>query len=312
VTDHRARGAEWRQRVAAELGPITASFPRPPDVKLPWDDIIKLDLHAVRRADRCLRAADPADEYQESARNARRRIGLAVLARMREDGVDPLVAFGSVLDERSRLLSDRLAAWIDGLGPGGLAALAAEVVTWTSALAAWPPLARLGHRDADVLLEGTLDWDVPDRAVKVRAPAEVLAPHGPRPPERRLLVVATDLRDAELVAGHAALGYTVARSSVPAQVAVLVPASGSERFTVDDALLGGALTRLAAAAQAAVSARLGPEAPATPGSWCRWCARRDECEESRSWSAGHTVRFGGLRPLDPAPVSVRGVADDGA
>ena len=296
MTDHRAVGAEWRQRVATELGPITAAFPQPPGVKLPWDDIIKLDLYAVRRAERCLRAADPDDEYQESARNARRRIGLLVLARMREDGTDPVVAFGSVLDDRARLIPDRLAAWVDGLGPGGLAALAAEVVTWTASLAAWSPLARLGHRDADVLLEGTLDWDVPGRAVKVRAPAEVLAPHGVRPPDRRLLVVATDLRDAELVAAHAALGYTLARSSVPAQVAVLVPASGSARFTVDDDLLGAGLTRLLAAAQAAVSARLGPEAPATPGWWCRWCARHDDCAESLTWSAGHPVRFGGLLP----------------
>jgi hypothetical protein len=300
VTDHRAEGAEWRQRVATELGPITASFRRPPGVKIPWDDIIKLDLHAVRRADRCLRAADPADDYQESARNARRRIGLLVLARMREDGIDPVVAFHSVLDDRGRLLSDRLGAWVDGLGAGGLAALAAEVVTWVSALAAWSPLARLGHHDADVLLEGTLDWDVPDRAVKVRAPAEVLAPHGLRPPDRRLLIVATDLRDAQMVAAHSALGYALARASVPAQVAVLVPASGSARFRVDDDLLAGGLTRLLAAAQAAVSARLGPEAPATPGWWCRWCGRRDDCPESSTWSEGHEVRFGGLRPLDPA------------
>src|SRR5262249_23716526 len=161
---------------------------------------------------------------------------------------------------RSRLLSDRLVAWIDGLGPGGLAALAAEVVTWTASVAAWSPLARLGHREADVLLEGTLDWDVPGRAVKVPAPADVLAPRGVRPPGRRLLVVAAALRDAELVAGHAALGYTLSRSSVPAQVAVFVPAVGSERLGVDDDLLADALERLLATAQAAVSARMGPEA----------------------------------------------------
>jgi hypothetical protein len=135
-----------------------------------------------------------------------------------------------------------------------------------------------------------------------------------RPADRRLLVVATDLRDAPLVAGHSALGYTLARSSVPAQVAVLVPASGSERFTVDDELLADALTRVLAAAQAAVSARLGPEAPATPGWWCRWCARRDDCPESLTWSAGRTVRFGGLLPLavGATSFSVRGGADDGA
>jgi hypothetical protein len=307
VSDHRALGAEWRQRAAVEVGRVTDLFPRAPNTKIPWPDIVKLDLHTVRRADRCLRATEPDDEYQETARNARRRVGLVVLARMREDGVDPVTAFRSVLDDRTRLLQDRLVGWIDSLGPGGQAALAAEVVTWVAAIAAWPPLQQLGHRAADVLLEGTLDWDVPERAVKVRAPADVLAPHGVRPPDRRLLVVAANLADAELVAGHSALGYTLSRSSVPAQVVVLAPASGTERFAVDDDLLDGALTRLVATAHAAVAARMGPPAAATPGSWCRWCGLRDDCAESAEWAATHPVRFGGL-----LAEAVGGGADDGS
>jgi hypothetical protein len=295
VSDHRAAGGEWRQRAAAEIGQVTSLFPRQPNAKVPWDDIIKLDLHSVRRAARCLRAADPEDEYEETARNARRRVGLAVLARMREDDIDPVAAFRSVLDDRNRLLQERLVGWIDGLGPGGRGALAAEVVTWVAALAAWSPLAQLGHRDADVLLEGSLDWDVPDRAVKVRAPADVLAPRGVRPAQRRLLVVAANLAEAELVAGHVALGYTLSRASAPSQVAVLAPASGAARFTVDDDLLGTALERLTAAAASAVAARMGPEATATPGWWCQRCALHDECAESAAWRAAHPVRFGGLR-----------------
>jgi hypothetical protein len=275
-------------------------------MKIPWDDIIKLDLHVVRRADRCLRAADPDDEYQETARNARRRVGLAVLRRVREDGVDPIAALRSVLDERDRLFTGRLLAWMDTLGPGGRAALGAEVVTWVASLASWSPLARLGHREADVLLEGTLDWDVPGRAVKVRAPADVLAPHGVRPPDRRIMVVAPNLHDADLVAGHAALGYALSRASVPAQVAVLAPASGAARFGVDEELLGAALSRVVAAAASVVAARMGPEAPATAGRWCRWCRLEAECAEAQVWATQHPVRFGGL-----VPITVRGGADDG-
>jgi hypothetical protein len=305
VSDHRTRGVEWQHRAAAEIGRVTDLFPRRPGEKVSWDDVV-LDQFAVIRADRCLRAADPDDDYEETAANARRRVGLAVLARVREDGVDPVTALHEVLDDRDRLFSVKLAGWIDTLGPGGRAALAAEVVTWVASLAAWGPLARLAHRDAEVVLAASLDWDVPERAVKVRARADVLAPRGARPPARRLLVVASTLAGADVVAGHTALGYTLSRASVPAQVAVLAPATGSERFTVDDDLLDAALVRLVAAGAAAVAARLGPEAPATPGRWCRWCRHDGECPESLVWADAHPVRFGGL-----APEVVRGGGEDG-
>jgi hypothetical protein len=140
----------------------------------------------------------------------------------------------------------------------------------------------------------------------VRARADVLAPRGARPAGRRLLVVGSSLADAEVVAGHTALGYTLSRASVPAQVAVLVPASGSVRVAVDDAVLDAALVRLVAAAHAAAAARLGPPAPATPGWWCRRCSLQEECPESQAWTAGREVRFGGL-----LPEVVRGGGDDG-
>jgi hypothetical protein len=305
VTDHRALGVEWQQRATAALAPVTDLFPRAPGAKWSWDDPV-LDEYAVARADRCLRAAD-TDDYEETTTNARRRVGLAVLARVREDGVDPVTAFGAVIDDRDRIFTNKLASWIDTLGPGGRAALASDVVTWTSTVGSWGPLWQLAHADAEVTVAASLDWDVPGRAIRVRARADVLAPRGARPADRRLLVVASSLADAGVIAGHSALGYTLSRASVPAQVAVLVPASGSERFTVDDDLLDEALTRLVAAAHAAVAARMGPEAPATPGWWCRRCSLREECPESVAWSAGQEVRFGGLRPL-----VVGGGADDGA
>jgi hypothetical protein len=148
---------------------------------------------------------------------------------------------------------------------------------------------------------------VPERAVKVRAATDVLAPRGVRPAGRRLLVVTPNLADAELVAGHAALGYTLSRASAPSQVAVLAPASGAARFSVDDALLGAALERLTTAAASAVAARMGPEAAATPGWWCRRCGLRDDCVESARWAETHPVRFGGL-----LAEAVGGGVDDGA
>ena len=111
-----------------------------------------------------------------------------------------------------------------------------------------------------------LDWNVPQRAVRVRGRCDVLYPKGARPPGRRLLVTTAGfLADAEIRAAHAALAYTLNVASVPVGVTVLSAPVGSVRIDVDDDLLDEALSRLAAAAHAAMAARFGPTAAMTAG-----------------------------------------------
>lgn len=296
--DHRVLGLVWRERVVELLGPITDMVT---DRSIPRGDWLVLDDHRVRLARQCAaRPADDATPYVESARNAARRVALAVLGRMSDDpGLDPLTAFDRVLADRDEVFSPRLAGWIDLLGPGGRGALAQEACGRVAAIAAWVPPARL----REVTVSGpndTFTWEVPGRAVQVKSRGEALAPRGARPAGCRILVVASTLAGARAAAGHAALAYTVSRASVPARVTVLVPASGREAYVVDEELLDRALERLGLAAHAAVAARFGPPAATTSGTWCRWCPRLDECDDGQAWQASHPVRVGGLLPLDPA------------
>ena len=295
VSDHRAVGGEWRQRATAEIGQVTSLFPRPPNAKVPWDDIIKLDLHSVRRAARCLRAADPEDEYEETARNARRRVGLAVLARMREDGIDPVAAFRSVLDDRNRLLQERLVGWIDGLGPGGRAALAAEVVTWVAALAALvaaraarPPRRRRAARGQPRLGcaraggEGARAGGrarAAGRAARRSGASSSSRPTWPRPSWSR----------ATWPSGTPSAGPAPRRRW---RCSRRRRGRRGSRWTTTCSARRSSGSR--PPRPAAVAARMGPEATATPGWWCQRCALRDECAESAAWRAAHPVRFGGL------------------
>ncbi len=300
MTGDLAAGAEWRARATALLGPITDRLAVPAGRKVPYGDLVRLDDHAVRRAGECLAFsdADAGEDYVESAANARRRVGLAVLAGLRDrPGLDPVTAFDEVMADRARWFGDRLVDWLDGLGPGGRGALAAEACGYAVAVAGWVPPARMG--DVRISRPGDwLEWAVPGRALRVRGRCDAMTPRrGARPADRRLLVVVGALERAEMVAGHAALAYTLTTASRPQRVTVLAPAEGRTAFAVDDHLLLDALERLGAAAQAAVAARFGPPAPTSPGPWCNRCGRAEECPAGAEWSADRPVRFGGLLPL---------------
>ena len=300
AADHRARGVIWRQAARDLLGPITAPLAVAPGAKPAWSDVVRIDERRVLRADQCL--AQPAadgDDYAETTRNARRRTGLAVLGVMRSSpGLDPLTAFEEVMAHRTHWFAEPLVAWIDGLPPGGLAALAQEAVGYAVALTSWVPPSRMG----DVAIAGPSDayrWDLPERAVRIQGRCDAVSPRRGLPPSRRLLVTANHLAAVDVVAGHAALAYTLATGSVPGRVTVLAPASGKQAVAVDDGLLEAALGRVGAAAHGAVAARFGPPATTSPGRWCRSCSRLDECDDGRADVDARPIRIGGLRPDPP-------------
>ncbi len=306
MSEHLVRGVEWRARATALLAPITDLVAVPAGRTPAYSDVVRIDGHVVRRAWECLGSADPEDEYVESAANARRRVGLAVLACMRDrPGLDPVSAFEEVVADRAAWFSDRLVGWLDGLGSGGRGALAAEACGYAVAVAGEVPPARMG----DVRISRPsdwLEWTVPGRALRLRGRCDAMTPRrGARPPGRRLLVVVGTLAGAEAVAGHTALAYTLTTASLPDRVTVLAPAVGRAAFVVDDHLLGEALARAGAAAAAAMAARFGPPAATTPGPWCRRCARSGdgggECAPGTAWTRSHPVRVGGLLPR-PVPA----------
>ncbi|MEJ7584309.1 MAG: hypothetical protein WKF43_09540 [Acidimicrobiales bacterium] len=293
--DHRARGMQWRLRAESVLAPITERMALTNGARALRADLLLLDQWAVDRAGECLAQVVPDEEFEESVRTARRRVGLAVLARLRmETGLDPLTAFETVMRDRSEWARGGFLDWLDGLDPGGRGALAAEACGYAIDVVSTIGPHRLGNA-AVCGPSDNLDWDVPHRAVRVRGRCDLLHPRGSRPPERRLLVTTSGLLGgAEVRGAHAALVYTLNAASVPAGVTVLSAAEGSVRIQVDDDLLDGALSRLAAAAHAAVAARFGPIAAAIPGPWCRRCGRRGDCDDGDGWVAATPVRAGGL------------------
>ena len=296
MTDHLTRGATFQRAAAGALAPITVQLHRSDGVKPPWEQWINLDVRAVERAAACAHAIEPDEGYIESAANARRRVGLALLACIRDDpGLDPLSAFDRVFSERSDWFSRPLTDWLDALGSGGRGAVAAEACAYAAGVAAW-----LGsNRLAAVRFSGPsehLDWELPSRTVRVRGRCDAMIPRGVRPADRRLLVVVGSLDQADGAAGQAALAYTLARGSVPLRVTVLAPATGSVVIDVDDDRLEEALGRVADAARSVVAARFGPEAEPSAGRWCRRCGRAGECEQGDAWLATNPVRFGGLLP----------------
>lgn len=297
LSAHHQRGADWRARATEALVPLTEPLAVAPGAKPAWDQIVMIDARAVQLAGECLaRPTQGDDEYRETAANARRRVGLAVLRELRDRPmIDPLSAFEEVMVRRGERLPEHLLGWLDELGVGGTAALAAEAIGYASAVAGWVPPQRMG----DVAISAPsewLSWQVPGRALRIRARCDALVPRRARPPDRRLLVVANRLEHATEVAGHVALTYTLMASRVPARVTVLAPASGLVAIAVDDALLTDALERVTAAVYAAVAARFGPPAPTTPGRWCRHCPRLAECADGLTWTGAHPVRVGGLLP----------------
>lgn len=297
-SEHLQRGRSWRVAAAELLGPITAKLVVAEGRSPAWSDLVMVDERRVRLAAQCQAMADGGeDEYLETAGKARRRVGLAVLAVLRErPGLDPVSAFEWVLTHRTQWLPDRLVEWVDQLGRGGQAALAQEAVGYASAVAAWVPPARM--RDVSISAPSDwLTWTVPGRAMRIRGRCDAVTPRGARPADRRLLVVARTLDHAQEVAGHVALAYTLMLGSVPGRVTVLAPATGREAVAVDEHLLGRALERAGRAANAAVAARFGPSAPTTPGAWCRWCDRLDDCADGARFVAATPVRIGGLVPL---------------
>jgi hypothetical protein len=82
------------------------------------------------------RAAQPADDYQDSVANARRRVGLLTLRRLDDDASDAPDVAAAVAE----VMSDPtgwpgpLREWVDGLDRAGRAAVAAGVITWCISL----------------------------------------------------------------------------------------------------------------------------------------------------------------------------------
>lgn len=237
-------------------------------------------VNAFGLLERCgRRAANPADDFAETATTARRRVGLAALRRLADDAspaVDAAAAVDEVLSERTDLARN-LAGWVEQLDRAGRAAVAASSITWCTSVL------RLVGLDGSIRWADTSSgshWDVPDRLVRVSASHDAL--RGGVVTGERLLVVADGAGGPSdrLRAAYLALVRSLQSRHAPLRVTLAAPSRGTlERIDVDEALLSLAVDRVAEH----VALRAEPEVAAPrPGHWCAHCHLLDLCDEGRA------------------------------
>ena len=222
------------------------------------------------------RSAQPSTgDFAWSTRAAQRQIGLGALRLLEDDSseVDDLGrAVAEVVANRSAL-GQSLAAWVDDLGRGGVAALTAAAVTWAAGLRrVVPPDPRVRWADPS----SKTNWDHPDRLVRVVASHDASL-GGVASGEVLLLVADSDSGSTDrLRAAHLALVRSMLSRHSPVRVTVASPSRGEKvHFQVDRALLDLAVDRLVEH----VALRLDPPtAPVRPGRWCSHCHLVEVCE----------------------------------
>lgn len=227
--------------------------------------------------ERCPRrsAQPPTGDFAWSTRTARRQIGLGALRLLEDDSstVDDLGrAVAEVVANRSAL-GQSLAAWVDDLGRGGVAALTAAAVTWAAGLRRMVP-SDPRVRWADPAAKA--NWDHPDRLVRVVA-AHDASSGGVVNGEVLLLVADRDADSTDRMrAAHLALVRSMLSRHSPVRVSVAAPSRGEKvQIPVDRDLLDLAVGRL----MEHVALRLEPPtAPVRPGRWCSHCHLADVCE----------------------------------
>lgn len=227
------------------------------------------------------RAAQPADDYQDSVANARRRVGLLTLRRLDDDASDAPDVAAAVAE----VMSDptgwpgSLRDWVDGLDRAGRAAVAAGVITWCISLRrVLRTDRRIGWSDP----VGPDRYNVPGRLVQLRASHEAIA--GGVVSGEQLLVLADGVEGAggpadRLRAGHVALVRALLSRHAPLGVTVVSPARGEKvHLEVDDELLDLAVDRVAEHVAHRVA---GESAPTVPGRWCAHCHLLEGCGPGR-------------------------------
>lgn len=254
------------------------------------DDLVRVDGYAL--VERCARrVAQPADDYVDTAGNARRRLGLAALRRLHEAGAEPSVpaALTRCLDDVVAGVEDwspGLGGWFEGLDAAGRAAVEAAAFTWAADVArlvGHPQLAReratAGDRLRFVDPFRPSAWNVPGRAVQLRGAVDAVLGTPRSAAGERLLVVSDALPGPadRLRAGHTGVVHALGSGCAPASVSIGSPAAGRKvRHEVDENLVDLVVDRIAEV----VSHRADPSsAPPTPGRWCSHCHLLDVCAE---------------------------------
>ncbi|MBM3684319.1 MAG: hypothetical protein FJW83_07245 [Actinobacteria bacterium] len=227
----------------------------------------------------------PDGPFRWRATNARRRLGLGVLARLAdppprpdEDLPDLVAATFDVLRRTARPEDGSLDAWLAGLDTVGTAVLRRAVVAWASG--ATPQLLPL-EPGARIVLGGARTWRPPRGRFVLRAPVDVDANGG--------TAVVTTGRLGSAAAVRATAGCTALLAHLngraPVQVRVVVPGAGrSEVVAVDGMLLADAAAAYERAAATAVAALDGDDRlPRVTGEHCWSCPRRSTCEPGAAW-----------------------------
>ena len=279
------RALTLRREAAEVLTPLAGlTLVVAPGAAAPFDQLVRIREHQVDRAAECLASLAHESEFDGwRAAFARRRLGLAVLERMRKGAsADPSRIARDVVDHERRTSQSGLASWLGELGPGGAAAVVREAVWFAvatrAAVRSWPP--GDGTRFGDAFT-----WDLPGRAVRLEAAVDAVTR-----PTRSLLVLTSALDDDEgerRDLAWPAFVATLGTGQVPNDVTRIDLASGDRRrIPVTDDVLDDGLTLAARAVEAVTAAWFGPPAPTAPGRWCERCPGRDTCPPGRRWLDG--------------------------
>jgi hypothetical protein len=299
MTTPEPRATALRQETISVLGPLADLVaPVAPGADAPWDQLVRIAEHQVDLAATCGASLAYEGEFPGwRAAFARRRIGRAVLERMRRGAtLDPTSLASAIVDDEARSSQSSLASWLGELGPGGRAAVVRDAVTFVvaarAAMRTWPP--REGTRFDDAF-----QWQLPGRAVRLEAGVDAVTR-----PTRSLLVLVTAVDDEpgeRRDCAWPAFVATLRTGQVPREVTRIDLVSGERRTVpVTDDVLDLGLTAAAAAIEAAVAARFTAPATPTPGPWCRWCqGRSGPCGPGANWSS----RSVGIRSSRPPDVS---------
>lgn len=244
------------------------------------DGVVVSGFDLLERCPR--RAVLPADDYQDSVGNARRRVGLLALRRLDDDAspaADVAAAVAEVMSDPTGWPGP-LRDWVDGLDRAGRAALAAAVITWCISLRrVVRPDRRIGWSDP----VGPDRCNVPGRLVQLRASHEAIG--GGVVTGERLLLLADGAEGAggpadRLRAGHVALVRALLSRHAPRSVTVVSPSRGEKVLVrVDDELLDLAVDRVAEHVAHRVA---GESAPTVAGRWCRHCHLLEGCASGRA------------------------------
>lgn len=282
TTDLLTVADELRAEVARVLRPLAdLAAPVRDGSDAPWDQLVRIRLHEVRRAADCPASLAHLGEFEGwRTAFARRRLGLVVLEKLRKGARDPTAVAIAALDDLVASGRGGFEQWLAELNPGGRATVVREAVGFAVAArialhASWPP-------DGTRFVAAPWRWQVPGRAVALEASVDAVAVHrGERGTARSLLVLGTDEVDERalrLAVAWPALVCALRTGQVPLRVTRIDLADGARRsFTVTDDVLDDGLTAAAAAVGAAMAARFSGPARPVPGRWCRRCPGRDSC-----------------------------------